>query len=434
MIIDLENQMIKFNGEYVPENRIIFTTKGGENVLRACKLIKVGGEMWYKGFEEVAEINKCQEQSPVVIEACRLGSMYKMGDACIDEDSIQYQVVNHIERGNNTNFYEDVAEYVEQIHTLNNEQKGIVKNPLMKHAAVSSSEPGCTHVYELHIRPIHEKIHVRKYYPVPLSLRAKVDAEIDKMMNLGIIERGDSPYCNPLRIVAKKDGTVRVCLDARFLNSIIASDNESPENINDLLQHVEGVQFMSTTDFVNGYWQVPLAIDSRKYIAFLHNGNYYQFKRIPFGLKTVGSGFIRAVSIGLGSELLTRVKNYIDDFLIASKSFVQHVQLLDKLFTKLSELGFTLSLKKSKFFCTSVKFLGVIINNEGVQGDPDKLRVIQDFPCPKDLNNCKGSWVSVGFPASSCLITRIMSPHLGTCLNRTVVGIGLTNIRELSRI
>ena len=72
MIIDLENQMIKFNGEYVPENRIIYMTKGGENVPRACKMMKVGGEMWYKGFEEVAEINKGQEQSPVETEACRL--------------------------------------------------------------------------------------------------------------------------------------------------------------------------------------------------------------------------------------------------------------------------------------------------------------------------------------------------------------------------
>lgn len=54
---------------------------------------------------------------------------------------------------------------------------------------------------------------------------------------------------------------------------------------------------MSTTDFAMGYWQVSLAPKSRKYTAFLHNGRRYHFTRIPFGLKTAGAGFVRAVSL-----------------------------------------------------------------------------------------------------------------------------------------
>ena len=81
------------------------------------------------------------------------------------------------------------------------------------------------------------------------------------MLELDIVERSKSPYCNPLRIVEKKNREVRVCLDARFLNMAIMSDNECPPRIEELLQRFEAARFWSTTDLVQGYWQVPLRVD-----------------------------------------------------------------------------------------------------------------------------------------------------------------------------
>lgn len=195
----------------------------------------------------------------------------------------------------------------------------------------------------------------------------------------------------------KKDGTVRVCLDARNLNKNIESDNESPIPIEELLQDIEENEFMSTTDFVNGYWQIPLAPESRKYTAFLYNGRCYQFKRVPFGLKTAGSGFIRAVSMGLGSELMSLIKSYIDDVFIATRTFEEHIRVLILLFKKLIELGFKLSLKKSRFFRRSVSFLGVIIDKTGVHVDPEKLEAIRDFPRPMDRRQLQGFLGVCGF-------------------------------------
>ena len=82
---------------------------------------------------------------------------------------------------------------------------------------------------------------MRKNYPVPLKLRPSVDHEIDKMLRLGIIEKASSEYCNPLRVVPKKNGQVRLCLDARFINKNIAADNESPPLVEELMQKFEGV-------------------------------------------------------------------------------------------------------------------------------------------------------------------------------------------------
>ena len=95
----------------------------------------------------------------------------------------------------------------------------------------------------------------------------------------------------------KKNGKVGLYLDARFLNMARMSDNECPPRIEELLQRFESAHYLSTTGLVQGYWQVTLSLDTRPYTAFLHNGTLYHFKRVPFGLKTARSGFIRALDL-----------------------------------------------------------------------------------------------------------------------------------------
>ena len=130
---------------------------------------------------------------------------------------------------------------------------------------------------------------------MPYSKRRAVQEELDKMMEGGIIERSVSHYSNPLVVVIKKDGGVRLCLDARKINQIIIPDRESPESINEIFQKFSGVRFMTSLDLTAGYWQVPLAEVSRPYTAFLFNGKNYQFKRLPFGLNTNVASFIKCL-------------------------------------------------------------------------------------------------------------------------------------------
>ena len=96
-------------------------------------------------------------------------------------------------------------------------------------------------------------------------------------------------------VVIKKDGKVRLCLDARKINQIIIPDRESPEPINEILQKFSGVKYMTSLDLTAGYWQVPLAAERRRYTAFLFNGKNYQFKRLPFGLNTSVTSFIKCL-------------------------------------------------------------------------------------------------------------------------------------------
>ena len=131
---------------------------------------------------------------------------------------------------------------------------------------------------------------------MPLAYRELVNGAINEMLLAGIIERSDSPYCNPLRIVVKNDKTVRVCLDARYVNEIIEFDHESPPLITELMQKFYGVRKMTITDLATGYCQIPLHQSCRKYTAFLHDSKMYHFCWISFGLKTAGSAFMRALN------------------------------------------------------------------------------------------------------------------------------------------
>ena len=96
---------------------------------------------------------------------------------------------------------------------------------------------------------------------MPLAYREKVDEEIKRMLKMGIIQRSSSPYINPLVPVIKKDGTVRLCLDARKLNDILLEDWECPEPAEVLLQRCKGIKVMSSLDMTSIFWQVPLQAD-----------------------------------------------------------------------------------------------------------------------------------------------------------------------------
>uniref|UniRef100_A0A6V7LHY6 RNA-directed DNA polymerase n=1 Tax=Bracon brevicornis TaxID=1563983 RepID=A0A6V7LHY6_9HYME len=230
----------------------------------------------------------------------------------------------------------------------------------------------------------NEKAFLKKSYPVPLALRDKVRSEIRNMLNMGIIEHSNSQYCNPLRIVMKKDGSVRCCLDARFLNNVIEGDNESPPRIDEVMQKYLNKQCLTTLDLTHGYWQVPLDKQSRQYTAFIFEGHLYHFKRIPFGLKTAGSGFMRAIRLALGEDCDHFLTSYVDDLLIANENFNDHLKSLEIVFDKLMKNRFTLRITKAKFCQPEVAFLGFMLSPQGIRPDGEKLSKILNFQEPKN--------------------------------------------------
>lgn len=377
-VIDTEKQCIKLEGDVLPNELVTFHMAREKS--SSCRVIEINSMNWYD-----AETSGCRLGDGITMVeeiSCSQGDENMIH--LVDRENCSSQKCMRQITNETYVFKDEVYEYVARLNSLTDVQKGKVIDLLLTYENVFSNEPGCTNIYSHSIKLSNKKTVVRKSYPVAFNLRPAVNKKLKEMFDLGIIEYSDSEFCNPLRIVIKKNGEVRICLDARFINAIILSDNESPPIIEELLQKFEGVKYLSTTDLVLGYWQIPLEPESRKYTAFLHEGHLYQFTRVPFGLKTAGGGFIRALNLALGQEYSESISCYIDDILIASQTFEGHLRHLSNLFTKLWKSGFKLSLKKSSFFREEVSFLGFQISPEGIRADSNKLSVIADFPAPKD--------------------------------------------------
>ena len=149
----------------------------------------------------------------------------------------------------------------------------------------------------------------------------------------------------------KKDGSVRIYLDARKLNKIMIIDYEcaEPTEVQVLFQGCSGSKIMSKMDLTSSFWQIPLAEESKKYTVFLHEGKCYEFCVKVFGLKTSTAVLVRALDFvlnGLGDFYVT----FINDIFCASENVDQHLQHLELLFHRLMENNLTIKENRFYFF------------------------------------------------------------------------------------
>ena len=250
---------------------------------------------------------------------------------------------------------------------------------------VFSNEPGRTTVYEHEIVLTDATPFMVHQYPVPIAHRKAVDEEIANMERMGVISRASTPYSSPLMTTVKKDGSVRVCLDARRLNSVTAADAELPRPIEDLLFSLGPVKYISTIDLTASYWQVPIKPEHRKFTGFRVGTKSYCFNVLPFGLRTAVSSFTRCLDQVLGETCGDFARAYVDDIFVGSSSFDEHLEHLRKVFTALRNAGFTIRLEKCRFLRESVRFLGYVLDSGGWRPDPERIQGLQDFPTPRNV-------------------------------------------------
>jgi hypothetical protein len=154
--------------------------------------------------------------------------------------------------------------------------------------------------------------------------------------------------------------------------------------INELLQQFHGSKFITSIDLSSAFLQIPLERESRKFTAFQHEGQMYQFTRTPYGFKNSMAAFVRALQTTLGPETSDYALAYVDDIVCHSKSFNLHLEHLNTVLRKLTEAGFTINASKCKFGTAEVSFLGHVINERGVTPCPKRIEAIQSYPPPKN--------------------------------------------------
>ncbi|CAJ0630411.1 5188_t:CDS:2, partial [Entrophospora sp. SA101] len=179
-------------------------------------------------------------------------------------------------------------------------------------------------------------------------------------------------WASPIVVVKKKNNKLRFCVDYRKLNAYTEQDKYPLPLIADIFDSLEGSKYFSSLDLASGYWQMEVAEEDKKKTAFISKHGLYEFNRMPFGLTNAPASFQRLMNKVLSKEIGRFVVVYLDDINIYSKSFEEHLEHLEIVFSRLRRAGLKLGKDKCSFAKTQLEFLGHIVGRDGLQPDPKK--------------------------------------------------------------
>lgn len=222
--------------------------------------------------------------------------------------------------------------------------------------------------------------------------------EVEKLLKAGVIEPAvNNPYNSAPVIVEKKNGKLRMCIDYRKLNKATHKDKYPLPRIQDLLDSFHGAKYFSTLDLASGYWQMEIEEASIPYTAFKVERGHYVFRRMPFGLTNAPSSFQRLMDRVLEQEMGKFVQVYLDDIIIYSGTWEEHLDHIKKVLERLEEAGLKLGKDKCFFGKEKLEFLGHVISEEGIDTDPKKIEKIKNWPTPTEKKHARQFMGLIGY-------------------------------------
>lgn len=296
-----------------------------------------------------------------------------------DEDfgELYYTPSGKVEKGT-----EDLRDHLNTQGTLQNQQRLDLLKVLNAYRDVFNSKPGQAKLEGHSVRVTSECSPKRlRPYRVPIALQDEVDRQIRDLLESGLIEPSDSEWSHPVVCVSKKNGSVRLCVDFRYLNSFTVPDAFPMQVAKELLYKVGKAQFITVLDLTKGYWQIPMKEEAKKFTGFVTHSGHYQWKVMPFGMKNAGSTFQRSMNKILAPHRKF-CEAYIDDVAVYSETWSEHLDHIRQVFRTLRDVGLTVNLEKCEFGKKQVKFLGHVIGSGIHSPDPQKVEAIRNMPRP----------------------------------------------------
>ena len=241
---------------------------------------------------------------------------------------------------------------------------------------------------KLHTKPEITPIY-QKMRRSPIHLHDKIDNEIVRLEEVGIIESvtGPQEWVSNLVATPKSNGSVRLCLDARSINTAIKRETHPIPTIESVVEDMHEATIFSKIDMTEAYTQIVLEEESRKLTNFHTSFGIKRFKRLCYGINNAFEIFQRALDQTIGK--LPNVKCISDDIIVYNKNKHEHIKTLKVLFEKIKELGLRLNRKKCVFMKTSISFFGIIISSDGVRPDPEKIASIVNASQPSNINELR---------------------------------------------
>lgn len=225
----------------------------------------------------------------------------------------------------------------------------------------------------------------QRYYSVSPARQKLINEELDRMLELGVVEPSQSAWSSPIMLLDKPDGSKRFVVDFRAVNAVSRKDAYPLPQVTTILDRLRDARYLSSLDIKSAYWQIELEENSKEKTAFAIPGRgLYQFVTMPFGLCGAPATWQRFVDTVLGADLEPNVFVYLDDIIVVTSSFEMHVEVLAEIFKRIRAAKLTLNKEKCKFCRPELKYLGYVVGAEGLRVDPEKIKAIVDIPVPRN--------------------------------------------------
>ena len=236
---------------------------------------------------------------------------------------------------------------------------------------------------DLDIPPFKERFH--RILPPQLD---EVREHLKLMLDAGVVRPSNSPWCNAVVLVRKKDG--RFCIDFRRLNALTIKDSHPLPCICETLESLAGVAHYSTFDLNSGFWQVPMDEESKQYTTFtLGSMGLYECESMPFGLCNAPPTFQRLMQNCLGELNLTYCLIYLDNVIVFSEMPEEHLQRMCVIFDHLQEHDLKLKPSKCDVFKSEINYLAHHVSRKGVLPSKKNLESIAQCPPPDTYTKVK---------------------------------------------
>ena len=249
--------------------------------------------------------------------------------------------------------------------------------------SLDKNEIGCTDTAEHIIELLDTEPFKERFRRIAPPLVEEVREHIQEMLDGGAIHPSQSPWCNAVILVRKKDGGLRFCIDFRRLNRRTKKDAFPLPRMQETMESMVGARLFSTMDLKSGFWQVKMAKECQQYTTFtVGSMGVYEFLRMPYGLCNAPATFQRLMQNCLGELNLTYALIYLDDVIVFSSMEEDHIHRLRVVFSRFMEHGLKLKPSKCHFLQDEITFLGHQISAEGMRPGTENLRAIAEMAPP----------------------------------------------------
>jgi hypothetical protein len=206
---------------------------------------------------------------------------------------------------------------------------------------------------------------------------------LETMLARGLIRKSTSPVGAPILFVKKPDGTLRLCVDYRALNEITVKNRYPLPRIDEMLDRLVGAKVFSVLDLRDAYQRIRIRRGDEWLTAFRTRYGHFEYLVLPLGLCNAPATFQAYIHQAMGGLLDVFVIVYLDDILIYSQNEEEHIDHVRQVLERLRKYKLYAKLSKCHFHQKKVKFLGVIVGENGVEMDTSRIETIRDWPEPQ---------------------------------------------------